>query len=458
MKVSKRDIYTSVRAIPSVKFESDSHMTSFGGLVVFQQLFDRLGLWDKLTHCCHHLDHSQLYSHGLALRMLLVHLLLGFKRLRDVDYYQNDPMVLRTLGIKKAPSVPTLSRLLAGFDATAVTQLKTCSRELVLDRLQCLRPASLTLDFDGTVLSTKRHAEGAAVGFNKVKKGERSYYPLCCTIAQTGQIFDVLHRSGNVHDSNGAMDFIESCIRALRRVLPKIRLEVRMDAAFFSDATVRRLEGLKVQYSISVPFERFVELKGIIEARKQWHAVAGRPQSTHFEKHWKPKSWKRRARFIFVRNFEPKQRKGPIQLDLFEPVERDFQYKVIITNKPLSAARTISFHEGRGYQEKIFSELKSDAELSYIPCRKRAANEVWMLCSVMAHNLGRELQLSTQPKAKSSTMQRTAQWIFESLGTLRHNIIQRAGRLTKPQGKLTLTLPEIPALRAAIQRYSSAAL
>ena len=49
----------------------------------------------------------------------------------------------------------------------------------------------VTLDFDGSVQSTGRHAEGTAVGFNKQKKGARSYYPLFCTVAQTAQVLDL---------------------------------------------------------------------------------------------------------------------------------------------------------------------------------------------------------------------------------------------------------------------------
>ena len=35
----------------------------------------------------------------------------------------------------------------------------------------------LTLDFYGSFLSTKGHTEESAIGFNKIKKGVRSYYP-----------------------------------------------------------------------------------------------------------------------------------------------------------------------------------------------------------------------------------------------------------------------------------------
>ena len=98
------------------------------------------------------------------------------------------------------------------MDAVGILKLRQLCREMLLTRLQALNLARLTMDFDGSVISTGRVAEGTAVGFNKKKKGQRSYYPLFCTIAQTAQVLDVLPRAGNVHDSNGALQFILDCI------------------------------------------------------------------------------------------------------------------------------------------------------------------------------------------------------------------------------------------------------
>lgn len=61
------------------------------------------------------------------------------------------------------------------------------------------------------------------------------YYPLFCTVAQTGQFFDVYHRPGNVHDSNGATAFIDACLGRVRERAPRSRLESRLDSAFFSE-------------------------------------------------------------------------------------------------------------------------------------------------------------------------------------------------------------------------------
>ena len=82
------------------------------------------------------------------------------------------------------------------MDEEAVTDCRRVSRDLVLDRLATEQLARVTLDFDGSVLSTGRHAEGTAIGFNKKKKGARSYYPLFCTVAQTAQILDLHSPAG----------------------------------------------------------------------------------------------------------------------------------------------------------------------------------------------------------------------------------------------------------------------
>jgi len=299
-------------------------------------------------------------------------------------------------------------------------------------------PTRFSLVFDVSVLSTQRHAEGTAVGFNKKKKGARSYYPLFCTIAQTGQVLDFLFRPGNVHDSHGAQALILACIEAVRAVLPKALIEIRMDSAFFSDALVGTLARQGVEFTISVPFERFVELKKRIEQRRRWRRVDD--ETHYFEASWKPQCWDRRFRFVFIRTRAKRQQKGPIQLDLFEPYEYGYEFKVIVTNKTVRAKRVAAFHEGRGSQEGVFAELKSHCHLDYVPVRTLCGNQTYLLAGLFAYNLTRELQMQTTPPARHMTAKRTCLWIFEKVGTLRQTLLHRAGRLSRPQGLLTLTI------------------
>ena len=158
--------------------------------MVFQPLFERLGLKSRLRGCFDHLTVSPVFGHASIVMLLIVQLLIGYRRLSDLRYYQDDPMEKRTLGLKRLPDVATVSRTLDGMDKTAVRELRRLSRSLVLERLKHA-PARLTLDFDGSVIGTTRMAEGTAVGYNKKKNRQRSYYPLFCTVAQTGQVLDV---------------------------------------------------------------------------------------------------------------------------------------------------------------------------------------------------------------------------------------------------------------------------
>ncbi len=145
------------------------------------------------------------------------------------------------------------------------------------------------------------------------------------------------------------MEFLRYCVEKIRKVLPDVQIELRADSAFFSDQMVSEAKTLGLEYTFSVPFERLVELKGIIEKRRRWSRTRGGEGKTHhFEIRWKPKSWARKARILCIRTMRRTQRKGPLQLDLFEPIEENYEYEAIITNKTNTAAHVVKFHEGRG--------------------------------------------------------------------------------------------------------------
>jgi len=450
MKSSKREIQSRVHKMPLLRFV-DQTLTSFAGLIVFQPLLSKLELKSRLRSCFSHLSSASIFGHHFVVLLLVVHLILGFRRLRDVQYYKDDPLVKRILGLNKLPDVATISRALADADQMSVTKARELCRSLVLERLRKLELARITLDFDGSVLSTSRKAEGTAVGFNKKKKGARSYYPLFCTLAQTGQVFDFHHRPGNVHDSNGAPAFILACISIIRREMPWVTIEARLDSAFFSDEVVTLLDEAGVKFTISVPFERFAELKKMVEAHKRWKAIDS--TWSFFENSWKPKVWGKRFRFVFIRQESSIINREPIQLDLFVPHEYGFEFKVVVTNRRGSAKKVLLYHNGRGSQENVFGELKSQTQMGYIAVRHLHGNQIYMIAAILAHNLNRELQMATTPAARGTTVRRAPLWSFVELATLRHRLLQRAGRLTHPSNRLTLTMGANEAVKVELLRF-----
>lgn len=156
---------------------------------------------------------------------------------------------------------------------------------------------------------------------------------------------------------------------------------------------------------------------------------------------------------MFVRTRVKKQRKGPIQLDLFEPHELGFEFKVIITNKELQAKWLLQYHEERGSQEAIFGELKSHCSVDYIPVRTFQGNLTYLLAGLFSFNLMRELQMIDRPADRRTPPKRASLWSFERVDTIRKTLVQRAGRLSRPEGKLTLTFCSRKKIKARVERF-----
>ncbi len=434
MRVSRKDVTSATHAIPDIRFE-DQDLTSFGGLVMLQALLHTTGFRLRLRAAVRHLQSSSGYCASRIVLVMIVHLFLGWRRLRDLDYYREDPLVKHVVGLERMPDVSTLSRRLAEFDDHAVDNLRGLLRDLVGERAITASRSRLTLDFDGSVISTKaRGIEGTAVGYNSKSKGCRSYYPLFAVMAQTGQAFDLLHRAGNCHDSRGALGFMLDCEQNLRDQGFRGTLELRIDSAHYSDATCTGLHDAGIEFSVSVPFERMPRLKEIVEKRTLWHRIDD--EWSYFEWSCRPSANSRQLfPCVIYRRRVAKPRKGPIQLDLFEPVDRDFEFKVAMTNKSLSAAALLRFHNGRGSQEATFAEAKSQLGLGYLPSRREVGNQVYMLCNLIAHALGREIQMRAASPRSKNTATRACLWTVERIGTLRNRLIKRAARIIRPQGR-----------------------
>lgn len=140
MKLSSRAVSTRCPAIPSLRFEPEGEATlsSFSGLVVFQKLFQSLLLlFERLQSSLEHVLHrGTAFKPWRIVLILIVHFLIGYKRLRHIGYYAEDPLILRVLGLKRVPDVSTISRNMNQVDGQSVDLLRNLSRDLVFDRLR----------------------------------------------------------------------------------------------------------------------------------------------------------------------------------------------------------------------------------------------------------------------------------------------------------------------------------
>jgi len=193
---------------------------------------------------------------------------------------------------------------------------------------------------------------------------------------------------------------MRDCIASVRDRLPKVALESRNGAAFFSYEIVTFLDSQRVEFTISAPVERFPMLKTMIEVRRRWRRLDG--EWDYFETSWSPSCWKRRYRILLPCHRVRAHHKEPVQLELFVPHKDGYEFKAVVTNKVGSPKAILLFHNGRGAQENVFAELKSQCQMDYVPTRRLSGNQMYFLSAVLAHNLYRELQMEVRVAERST--------------------------------------------------------
>jgi len=93
VKYSKAQIHRRVYSFPELRFE-DQRLSSFSGLVVIQALLKKLNLRVRLKGCFQHIQSSAITGFHVITVLLILHLMLGYRRLREMERYADDPMVL----------------------------------------------------------------------------------------------------------------------------------------------------------------------------------------------------------------------------------------------------------------------------------------------------------------------------------------------------------------------------
>jgi Transposase DDE domain group 1 len=430
-------------------------LTSYGGLELLRRYFQLLGLHRRIRQAFSGYGLAGDYGAGRLVLLVIALFVVGARRLEHLRYLAHDPLVARLAGLARIPTDRTVVNWLTQFTQEALQGLITLNSALLYEQLERLDLPRLTIDVDGTVVRTGNTVAWAFRGYNPHFKKDPSYYPLLAHLAQTGHILRLKNRPGNVHDSRGAVRFVRELIHELRdrfgRGLP---LEFRMDAAFFQEEMLALLAREGCEYAIKVGFWKWVGLKSLVAAQRDWTRV--NTQVSAFETALRLEPWDLTLRVVVYRKHVGHETRKNFQLDLFSPDDGHFEYSAVTTNKALAPAALWAFIAGRGAQEKTYGELKGEFAFDVVPTHHYGANSAWQHLSVLAHNLLRSFQLQTLATPKPRSRKRTYAFAFRSMRTLRFLLIARAGRLARIDGRQALRLTQNPATEALYDRVAHA--
>src|SRR6202048_1283867 len=429
-------------------------LTSYGGLELVRRYFQSIGLNRRIRQGFreHHLggDYGCVHLVVLVVGLLVV----GARRLKQLRYVAHDPLFARLCGLARIPADRTVVKWLKEFTQASLAALVRVNSELLYDQIQQLGLRRLTIDIDGTVIRTGNKVAWAMHGFNPHHPKDPSYYPLLAHLAQTGQILRLKNRPGNVHDSKGAERFVRELIGDIRARLGRaLKLEFRMDAAFFQQNLLKLLARQSCFYAVKVPFIKWTGVKALVAARSRWTAVTA--DIDCFETRLELAAWGLKLRVVVYRKQVHHPSPQNYQLDLFSPDDGYFEYSAVATNLTLTPHALWYFAAGRGAQEKTFAELKGEFALDVVPTNHYGANSAWLQLSILAHNLMRSFQLhSTLATPKPRSLKRTYSYRIASMKTLRFLLINRAARLARISGRQVLRFSSNPATETLYDRVT----
>ena len=451
MRHRKRDLAAPVKSKLTLRF-TDDRLTSYAGLELFRQFLHGMRFSIRLRRHLRACDPAGDFSSVAIVRLLVAMLVVGATRLRHVGYVAGDPLVQRFCGLQFLPGERTLSRWLSRCSASVRSALQALNADILSDTLARLQLPRLTVDVDGTVVSTGLHVERAFRGYNPHRRKVPSYYPITAYLAQTTQFLRVQNRSGNVHDGKASMPFLRDLFRQLHLWAPKAHLEIRLDGAFFRKEIVAFLER-RADYAIRVPFYNWLDLQSHVRNRKRWKHL--RSDLHGFQTTLFIPTWNRSVRVAIYRKRVFHKTRKNFQLDLFDPSNGTWEYSAIVTNKSLKLKALWNFFAGRGAHEKAIGELKSGYAFDTIPTQTHAGNSTWQILSTLAYNLVAAFQIHAGAPARKKSAKRTALFVLKSVFTLRYEVFGRAGILHHPQGHPTLTLSENPSARQIFEKLGA---
>ena len=454
MRRRRADLAQRVNGPLRVEF-TGTGLTSYAGLELVSRYFRSMDLNGLIRR---HLGGAGLASDfgAVAMVRLVVGLVIvGGRRLRHVEFMRGDPMIHRFCSLAHLPAARSISRWLKCFTERSVERLRRLNGEVVARLVEKLPLKTLTVDVDGSVVSTGMTVERAFRGFNPHHRKVPSYYPITAYLAETDHILRVKNRSGNVHDGKSSIQFLRDVFAQVEETLGGgYRLNFRMDGAFFRQAVLRLLEGRRAGFSIKVPFYEWLGLKHLVALRQRWQKVNAEVGA--FETMLDLATWGLKIRVVLYRKRVFHQTKKNFQLDLFDPDDGYWEYSAVATNLSFDARRLWDFMCGRGAHEKALGELKGGLAFDTIPTRHYGANSAWQQLVVLAHNLLTNFQIETGAEPRRRTGKRTALRVLRRIQTLRFELINRAGEIVRPNGATLLRLQANSRAQAFFTRTADA--
>ncbi|MFR9781061.1 IS1380 family transposase [Micromonospora sp. MS34] len=427
----------------------DPNLVSCAGLVPVMRLAQQAGLHHAVA------DRVSLPTDKGAnpagkVATIVAGMLAGADSIDDLDVARHGGM--RSLfGGVYAPS--TLGSFLRTFSHGHVRQLQAAARDTLIGlagQAPILAGADVLtfVDID-SMLRRVYGKQKQGIGFGHAKVGGynvwlRGYNPLVATLSTplaAPVVAATRLRSGNAGSARGAASMIAETITTARSCGATGEIVVRADSAFYTKTVISTCRRRRVRFSVTARIDAKVRATCDSISDDQWIDIRY-PQAVWDEDEQRWISDAQIAETIYtafagtrhqvtarliVRRI---RRDDPTQASGQEELLPAYRYHAVFTDSPFTLTQAEAQHRQHAVIEQVNADLIA-GPLAHLPSGRFSANDAWLTCAGLAHNLTR-----------AAGHLAAGTWTAARTTTIRTRIINVAARLAHRARAVHLHLPE----------------
>ena len=385
----------------------DPNLVSCAGLVPVMCLAQQVGLHDAVADRVRLPGDTGSNPAG-KLATIVAGMLAGADSIDDLDIARHGGMRSLFTGVY-APS--TLGSFLRTFTHGHVRQLQAAARDTLI-ALACRVPlldgadTLCFVDID-SMLRRVYGKQKQGIGFGHAKVGGynvylRGYNPLIttiCTPLSAPVIAATRLRAGNAGSARGAASQITEAITTARSCGATGEIVVRADSAFYTKTVITTCRRRKVRFSVTTRIDAKIRAACDSIAESEWIDIQY-PQAVYDEDtgRWISDAQIAETTYtafagtrhqvtarLIVRRI---RRDDPTQIPGQGELVAQYRYHAVFTDSPFTLVQAESQHRGHAIIEQVNADLIAGA-VAHLPSGKFSANDAWLTCAAIAHNLTR---------------------------------------------------------------------
>ena len=362
--------------------ETSQKLSARGGLVLWREVLDQLGLEKKLTMALPTYRIATAATSYEKFEAMVLGLAGGGDCLDEMDRLAGDPAFEAVTG--ELVTARTYGDFLRLFDGQLLKNLQYALIDNAIElrtRLGLLGD-SYTLKLDST--DHKQHGEKME-GLETNYKGNWGLDSLVGFDELGFQLWSRV-RKGATFTANGSAEVIHEVFKRLPRKMKRL---VLADSGFCNFAFFNACANAQAKFACAMRKLMFEPLLGRVS---HWHKTKtvlfydGR-ECEIGSCIYRPKACRETLRVVFIRALRPKEQEKA----LFDDARYD--YHAWVTNvgehDGLKNEDVILWYRKRSNIERFIAEMKNGFDLKHLPCHSLKANRAYALMAAFAQNLVR---------------------------------------------------------------------